>query len=73
MLPASSLRERVELPRISPPLAAVEVGRGRADRNQANVDVDAVAGADDVAEEPPVSVHAVGRRLGHQSNPRADW
>jgi hypothetical protein len=49
----------------------VEVGRGRTDGNEADIHVDAVANADDVAQQPPVVVDPVGCRLGEEPHPCA--
>jgi hypothetical protein len=48
------------------PAVPVEVGRGRADGNEADIHVDAVPNADDVAQQPPVLVDAVSCRLGKE-------
>jgi hypothetical protein len=49
----------------------VEVGGGGTDGDEADVHVDAVADADDVAQQPPVLIDAIGHRLGQQPHPCA--
>jgi hypothetical protein len=44
----------------------VEVRSGRSDGNEADIHVDAVPNADDIAEQSPVLVDAVGCRLGEE-------
>jgi hypothetical protein len=69
VLRASSAGEGFETVRVpaSPPV--VEVGRRGSDRHEADVDVDSVARANDVAKEPAILVDAVSRGLGRQPDP----
>jgi hypothetical protein len=64
-------RERVQEPRVPSSLALVEVGRGGTDRDEADIHVHSVADADDVAQQPPVPVDAIGYGLREQAYPCA--
>ena len=64
------LRECLEPVRELTLTPRVEVGRGCADSDESDVDIHAVARANDVAEEPSVPIDAIGRRLSHKAYAR---
>jgi hypothetical protein len=66
MEPPCTEREPLEQGCVSAPPTFVEVRRGSTDPDELHVHVQAVLGPDDVAEQPPILVNAVGRRLREQ-------
>jgi hypothetical protein len=70
---ASPQSEPLKQGGVPPSPAVVEVRPGGTDPDELHVDVQAVFDADDVAEQPPVLIHAVGCRFRVQADTGAMW
>jgi hypothetical protein len=71
LLRPRSLGEKLQAVRVPASAVPVEVGGGGTDGDEADVHVDAVADTDDVAQQPPVLIDAVGCWLREEADPCA--